>query len=137
MNLKEWLISWLQAKEEFSIQKAKLKKGKNRFEFILLSKETGDQYFFLVPRLKEINLDELMDEAKNYHAWIVTLNTRENIETLLEHWGRASKNPNLAFCFVNLETKSQWSVYPYTHNLIADPSKLRQGLFSLAESANL
>ena len=133
-KLKEWLMSWLQARDEIEAAGLELKENTGGFD-VIARRKPGNRYFLLSQEITDV--DALLKRAGSKHAWIVTRNTPENVEALLKHWGRAAKHRNTAFCFVDLTNRKHWTVYPYTHNLISDPATLRHGLLSLAESARI
>ncbi|MGM5480011.1 MAG: hypothetical protein ACQESC_00960 [Nanobdellota archaeon] len=66
---------------------------------------------------------------------IVTLNTKKNVQTLIDNWDTFSKHPKLTILFVNVKENTYWHVCPKTHNFITDKDSLEEGLWSLHKNA--
>lgn len=66
---------------------------------------------------------------------IVVPNSKENINTLVDRWDSLSKKKDLTLLFVNPDFCTFWKINPYTHNLICDKKKLKQGIKSISKNA--
>ncbi len=81
------------------------------------------------------DLDKFEPKApqKNESIYVVTLNTKDNLEALEKHWKKYSEHRNVMVIFLNpkstLDTK--WTIHPYVHNRICDSSALHTGLKAL------
>ena len=66
---------------------------------------------------------------------VVCLNTRDNLDWLIDNW-EDIKGSETMFLFVNLEEKESWGVKPTIHDRITEDSNLENSLEGLFESVS-
>ena len=68
--------------------------------------------------------------------FIVTLNTKQNLDFLIKSWKSFSSNEKLTLIFANpsSELETKWIVKPYIHNRICDEGSLASGLKSMFDN---
>ncbi len=68
--------------------------------------------------------------------YVVTFNTKDNLESLEKQWKKFSEHRNVIVIFLNPKSKldKKWSIHPYVHNMICDEKALHTGLKSLTEN---
>ena len=76
---------------------------------------------------KHVNCLQKTDEK----IYFICENIKKNIDILYHEWKRVIQNPNLVVIYVDLNQQTKWLIRPYSHNLIADPETLEEGLNSL------
>lgn len=95
-------------------------------------KTDGVQHFLVIPHLE--NVDALLSKMQpDLNACLVVLNTRKNLDVVVQHWGELIKYPKLAVIFANPEstTDKRWIIFPHTHEKITERKTLKLGLESL------
>ncbi|HSU72837.1 MAG TPA: hypothetical protein VLJ21_03230, partial [Candidatus Binatia bacterium] len=92
----------------------------------------GVQHFLIVPHLE--TMDVLLTKMQpELNAALVVLNTRKNLDLIVQHWGELVKYPKLAIIFANPDsnTDKRWIIFPHTHEKIAERKSLKVGLDAL------
>lgn len=127
MNLKEWTSIYLDHINSFKKNIEKKEVFKDR---IVCHLKNGDKQIYQIrPKL---NIDIL--KKNQNRIIIVCLNTKDNLNFVIENWSRLIKNPLLKIIFTNTFENQQWSLIPFLHNKISEKATLKRGLKSLFES---
>ncbi|MFH2020825.1 MAG: hypothetical protein ABIJ34_05395 [archaeon] len=85
----------------------------------------------------EILDESVYDKIKEGQIVLICLNSKKNLEFMLQNWQKFIVNPKLKTIFSNPEVNLQWSLVPYTHNKYSDPASLKTGIKSIAENVPL
>ena len=119
--LEEWAASY------FSYRKAVLKEPyevEHRQGLRLRYKERIEEIFCC---------NKLVPQKGARGDIIVTLNSKENIERLFEHW-REFCESGMRIYFVNPNLPNQkWAITPHIHDMVCEKSTLKRSLKSMAE----
>lgn len=77
--------------------------------------------------------DMVFSMAKENEIILSTLNTKENLQTLIKNWPTFSLFKKLSVYFINpfSKTEKKWIIHPYTHDRICDRAALKLGLESM------
>jgi hypothetical protein len=127
MELIEWTSAFIDNLNSF---RRDLEKKEIKEDIIdCLYKVKGHMRYVVYPELNEDCLKMLEGNVV-----LVCLNKKENLVFMINHWQSFIKNPKLKVIFSNPKINQQWSLLPYTHNLISDPKSLKLGLKSVFES---
>lgn len=129
--LVEWLIHYIKNKDIVSKKIEQIENGKGGFDLYVKYKDR-EQYFIIASGINDI--DAIAQKiTDNFYFSIVTLNSKENFEILLNNWHKLVNFKFLNLIFVNpfSETDKKWIVFPYTHQKICDGYSLKNGLKSM------
>jgi hypothetical protein len=80
------------------------------------------------------NLNQFNKKDIKENSILVCLNTKENLNYLIENWYNYTKLKTLKIIFANPDLNLQWTIIPYTHNRFSDPKNLKNGLKSIFSS---
>jgi hypothetical protein len=136
-TLKEFLVKWtidyvrnrdLIAKNIESIERVN-----DGFD-IHVKYKTREQFFIVKPIITDI--DEILCLVeKDPHFSLVTFNTKENFDCIVNNWNNLVTLQYLSIYFVNpfSQLDKKWIIHPYTHHKICDKQSLVRGLRSMFE----
>ena len=129
MNLSEWLKNYLKSRDVFKNEILGFEKGE--WSDIIVKKISQDLFVLISEDLNEALKNKIKDE----NLIVACLNTKKNVDFLINNWNFFAKFKRLSMFFVNpnSKTETKWILYPYTHNFIADEKTLSTGLKSMAE----
>lgn len=122
MDLKEWTKTLLRARDAM---KQEIQSIEDAGPDFIVHKSTGDHTFLIRPQLTAV--DDISKRA-NGPLGLVLLNTKKNLNFVIEHWQTLAAHKQLCIYFVNPSTNDKWLLYPYTHNQITEKTALRRGL---------
>jgi hypothetical protein len=120
-ELLEWAQAYLLHRDLFKKQIASISKHEHGFT---ITKKDGSSKECYV---KDLLDDTLLPLLKD-HTLVVNRNKRENLDWVIAHWARLSALPGLKIIFANVEKNEKWVLLPHSHDKIADPESLNQGL---------
>jgi len=124
--LKDWIINHAKSKDVFSKTIVEIKKDVS--EIVIIHKHKEEKYF-LDPFLEKIDSDvkTLKDDS---HAFVVCMNTIENLKKIIALWKELITYRHLGVVFLNpfSKTEKTWTIFPYTHSMVADDATLKSGL---------
>ena len=123
MNLKDWTKHHLKFKDCFKKQIIEINELD---ESLIVHEKKEDKIYFINEKLDE-NIINKKTEKKKY---IVTLNTKANVEKLIKEWTQV-ENVDLTIIFVNIKTNENWLINTKLHSKIAEKKAIKQGLISL------
>ena len=129
--LVEWTINFVKNKDIISKKIDRIENGKDGFDLYIKYKDR-EQYFVIAPSIADI--DSIIQRINNtFYFSIVTINSKENFDSVLKNWGKLINFKFLNIIFVNpfSELDKKWVVFPYTHHKISDESSLKTGLKSM------
>jgi hypothetical protein len=117
---------------------------KKEEDVIIANLTDGSKQAYLVePFLDSKDLNSLTEKLKPYEACsLVVYNTKANFDIVLKNWDKLAKfKKNFSINFINPFSRSEkrWVIYPMTHELITDKSKIGPSLkifFSNVDSAS-
>jgi hypothetical protein len=130
-ELKEWTINFLKNKNAIlqTLQKIEEEKEGYDLKIIYDDKET---YVLIKPFIDNFEeLEEKIDQNKN--ITLVLLNSKKNLDILIDKWEYFAGFDKLTIYFVNMFSISdkKWVIRPYLHNKISEASALKPGLKSM------
>lgn len=124
MDLKEWTVHYVKHKDLIHRKLVDYEIKEDSIEF-----KYKDGIKIYIVR------DNLDDSVLKLDGVFVCLNTEENLEFLIDFWRHLVNNKEVSILFVNIVTGSKWMINPHTHDKIADPDTLEQGLRAMFEAA--
>jgi len=129
--LKEWVINHAKSRDVFKKTIVDIKKDVS--EIVIVHKHKEVKYF-IDPFLEKLEKNLRMVKADS-DACIVCLNTEENLKTLFLKWKNLASYRHLALIFANPFSKTEklWTIFPYTHDRIADDASLKSGIRTMFE----
>jgi len=128
--LKEWTINFFKHKD---LTQRKLERVEDTGENIIFHCKDKKITYLVREKLED---KIILDIEKLDQKSVVSLNSEENFNFLVKHWGKLSKIKNLTMIFVNMKTDDKWLINPYLHSMIADPSTVKTGLRTMFDTAN-
>ena len=131
--LVEWTVNFVKNKDVLAKKIENIEKNKNGFDIDVKFKDK-EQFFIISPSLG--NLDSIIPKLNDQsHFCLVTLNSSENLESLVKNWRRLIEFKFLSIIFVNpfSQLDKKWMIYPHTHHKICNEASLKTGLKSMFE----
>jgi hypothetical protein len=127
--LKEWTVKYLKHRD---IMLRTIVKIDEKPESLAVEFKDKDQFFLIRTVLDEDVINEINDKQIS----IITLNSKENFDFLIDKWKKLVKFQDLTLFFVNpfSELEEKWFISPYVHNKICDDDSLKQGLKSMFDT---
>ncbi len=127
MELKEWIKNYLNSRD---LMEQMIVSIEDKNEDFVVHKKNGDVNFLIRHELLDAN------EIKqiNRKTGLVVLNSRKNLDFVINNWQIFSAVKELCIYFVNPTLNEKWLLYPYTHNAITEKSALKRGLLTLFSS---
>lgn len=124
MDLKDWTISYI---EYLNVYKRTLKSKTIKNNIIeCVYSDKGEINYIICEKLEECEFDN--------KSILVCLNTKQNLNALIEKWPEFIKFEKLKIIFVNPDVNLQWSLIPYLHHKYNDEATLKIGLKTLFDS---
>lgn len=128
--LKDWTISYIKNRDLLTKAIKKIEENKGGWD-IAVKTRTEKRHYMIMPRIK--NIRDLLEKLNDSMATVVVLNTKENLDAVIENWSALKEHKKLCIIFVNpdSELEKKWIVFPYTHERITEKASLKKGLKSL------
>ena len=128
-NLVEWITTYL--KHKSLITRDLISIEKNTSGFLEAKYKTKTSIIIPLQALDDTILSKFSDN--DAYLVIVTWNTKSNLQNLISKWKTFAERKNLVIYFINPNSSidKRWTIYPYTHNRISEPSALKLGLETL------
>ena len=129
--LVDWTINFLKNKDILAKKIEKIENGKDGFDLYVKYRDR-EQYVIVAPQLKD--MDSIIKKiSNNSYFSIVTLNSKENFDAIVNIWSKLTGFKFLNIIFVNpfSESDKKWVIFPHTHHKICDESSLEAGLKSM------
>jgi len=132
-ELIEWTRRFIQSRNALLSDVNSQKEGVDGFDIVVETK-TKTQNYLIIPDLTD--LPEALDSLGSKGAYLVTLNTKRNLDNTSSHWDELIQHNQLCLIFVNPDSRSdqKWAIYPATHAMLTETKKLRAGLLSLSST---
>lgn len=129
-KLLEWTRRLIQSRNAILKDIKEVAEGKEGFDLIVTT-PTKTQCYIILPELSRI--EESLERLDSRSVYIITTNTRKNLDVLLSRWDETTKHNQLCILFVNPDAHGdqKWAIYPATHAALSDPKKLKSGLMTL------
>lgn len=127
-KLKDWITQRIHLQDVFSKKLKEIKEEEDselRIEYKDKTTKVHIMPFLKIPKKKSKGPSQ-----------IITLNTKENLDSLIENWKDFSEIDNLKLIFVNPRIKENnfWTINPKLHNIITEKKALKKGLNTLFKS---
>jgi hypothetical protein len=121
MTLREWLLLYLRHRDAYARKLQRIE-------------EKGDEIVcaYLDHQVRVYALERLQVPRVTGKTVVATLQTRENVEFLLKHWGEFERLKELTIIFVNPARNEKWLLKPALHSQISE-GKVDQGIWSIAD----
>ena len=128
MDLAEWTEQYIKHRDLFFKKLVEIKKQNNLVEAVFKDKT---QFYFMVPALDE----EIFNKIKDKNNKIIVCDyEKKNIKFVADNWEEFVKISNLLIIFVNPVSGKKLLLNPQSHNKVADPSTIKEGLFSMFDA---
>lgn len=130
--LQDWVLNFIKNRD---IITRTIEDIKTEDEKITVQHTNKIQEFNILPFIKKLPKITVTDEF----ICLVTYNTKENFDSIINNWNELIKNPKLSVYFVNPMSKleKKWIIFPHTHNSISDKASLKPGLLSLFNTVDV
>ncbi|MBI2548250.1 hypothetical protein HYW21_02775 [Candidatus Woesearchaeota archaeon] len=130
-DLLGWIEGFIKHKDLMLRKIVGLEKTANTLQVNYKDKE---QLFIIAPVVDDLT-KLLVPYETTKSIGIVLLNTKENLQAVLQHWNALKERRFLSLYFVNpfAEHDKQWIIFPYTHSRIGDDASLTLGLNTMFE----
>lgn len=126
MQLTEWLKHYITFKDCMKKQIISVNIQK---ESIIVEEKKETKTYYVHPQLAAI-----IDKKAKEKTFLVCLNSRENIKTLLEQWSQLITQKQLIILFVHPSTNDVWLINPSVHHNITEEKNLPEGIQAMHES---
>jgi len=127
MNLTEWTQAYISYLNSFRNNLISREVKEN--VFVCEYKDKGKIIYVVHENLNEFDKKDIKENSV-----LVCLNTKVNLNYLIENWNNYIKFRTLKIIFSNPNLNLQWTILPYTHNRFSDPKNLKNGLKSIFSS---
>ena len=127
LDLLSWTEAFLRYKDAIQRKIQEIKINKEEKEIKVKQKDGTEQLYKCIDELEKTHIKE----AENKR--IVCLNTKNNLNWLIENW-QELKETETIIIFSNPKKTAHWTVTPKTHNKITEKGAIKQGLKTLFES---
>ncbi|MBD3313383.1 hypothetical protein GF345_02990 [Candidatus Woesearchaeota archaeon] len=141
--LAEWMLRFLKNKDLIFRRIDDIDHDREKNTLAVSMKDGTSQFYLIEPFIDDSSLDSLLDKMKDQEACsLVIYNTKENLDVVTKNWDRLARfRRDFSISFINpfSRTEKRWVVYPATHSLVTDESKIKQSLkvlFSNVEPTN-
>jgi hypothetical protein len=137
--LKEWMISYVKSKDANFKNIEKMDEKENSIIVTHISASIGSGFKKqVVPKIATyIAQDILQTENKDIipDTIIITLNTKKNVNYLVDHFEEFAKNETLRIIFANPNINETWQIHPFRHARLLKmmEANLKQSIMSLFE----
>jgi hypothetical protein len=138
-NLVDWTFNYLKNKDLYLKKIEVIEKNKKEYDIYVKFKDR-EQFFVVQPIIEDIE-DMFSKFNLEKYFGLVVLNTKSNLNSLVDNWKEFVKFKHLCVYFVNPSSKldKKWIIYPHTHNNICEKDALEKGLnsmFGMVEELN-
>lgn len=124
MELYEWTKHYIKFKDCMKRNIKELIEEENKIK----THEKKENKIYLIAEDITTHINETCKEYKI----LVTLNTKKNVDTVINNWKTLITEENLSIIFANPQTNETWTIHPKTHHKISE--KIKEGLLTLYES---
>lgn len=131
--LKEWTVNYIKNRDIILKQIESINEKSKEWDVVVKTK-TGEKYYLIRPYMEDFNkILQLLDDNA---VTVVVLNTKDNLNILIENWDKLVDYPKFCILFVNpySELEKKWVIYPKTHQFVTEKSSLGRGLKALFQT---
>ncbi|MGM5480926.1 MAG: hypothetical protein ACQESE_00800 [Nanobdellota archaeon] len=128
MKLNEWATHHIRFKD---CMRKQIKEMEVTEDHIRVVEKKEEKNYYVTEKLSEAIGNIKNNQSKQF---IITKNSKENIEFLIDNWNRLKQYRYASIIFVNVKENKMWHIHPATHHFIADKDKLEEGIWRLHES---
>jgi len=128
--LREWAVSYVKHRDMIAKNIVDIKEEQDRIVIEFKDKEQ----IFLIRPIADDSIIQKINKDKN--ICVVMLNSKENLDFLMNKWNKLIKFDKLTIFFVNpfSELEKKWFISPYVHNKICNENSLKLGLKTMFET---
>jgi len=128
--LREWAVSYVKHRDILTKNIINIKEEQNK---VIVKFKDKEQIFLIRPTADDSVIQGI---NKDKNIGIVMLNSKENLDFLMNKWNKLIKFDKLTIFFVNpfSELEKKWFISPYVHNKICDKDSLKLGLKTMFET---
>ena len=126
--IKEWTIGYVKHRDILTKNIIDIKEEPDR---VIVKFKEKEQVFLIRPTINDSVIKEV-----NKNISIVMLNSKENLDFLMNKWNKLIKFEKLTLFFINpfSEPDKKWFISPYVHDRICDNDSLKLGLKTMFET---
>lgn len=136
--LKDWMISYVKSKDANFKNIETLSQKDNVLTVIHVSTSVGSGFKRQsVPKVATyVAMDNLSFGNFIADTTIITLNTKKNLNFLIDHFEDFVKNETLKIIFTNPSINETWQIHPFRHAKVSKmmASPVKPGILSLFET---
>ncbi len=134
-ELKEWLLNFIKNKDLITKSIIEIEENSGGWAFTAKRKD-GVKHYLAIPDITDI--EQIISMAGSLDATVAVLNRKQNLDKVIENWGRLAAMPKLCIIFANpdSQTEKKWVLFPATHNRITEKRALKKGLLSMFETVD-
>jgi hypothetical protein len=131
--LKEWILNYIKNRDILLKSITSIEENKKQWDIVVKKKE-GIKYFLVKPIIKDIS--EIVEKLNDEDITIVVLNTKANLDIVIENWSKLKECRKLCIIFANpdSELEKRWIIFPHTHERVTEKASLTRGLKSLFQT---
>ncbi len=135
-GLLEWAIHMIKANDVHAKKIKSIDKKENKL--IVISSDKISDYLI---RTDITDINSVIDSlnANQEKLYLITLNTKNNIGSLIKNWASLAKYQNLTIFFANPNSslEKRWAIKPYFHDKISEKSSLSRGINAMSENVDI
>lgn len=128
--LTEWIIDYVKHKDIYT---KSIQAIEHQGHCVQIKHTTKVHWYVVLPLVDVKKIHDALTAHPNDHVSLVTLNLRQNLALVMDHWKEFVGYERFNIYFVNpfSATDKRWIISPHVHNKICDESALKQGLESI------
>ncbi len=128
--LREWAIGYVKHRDMIAKNIVDIKEEQDK---VIVKFKDKEQVFLIRPIVNDSVIQEI---NKDKNTGIIMLNSKENLNFLINRWNKLVKFEKLALFFINpfSELEKKWLISPYVHNKVCDKDSLKLGLKTMFET---
>ena len=132
--LKEWLIGYIKNRDILLKQIESIDEKNKEWDLVVKTKAGVEKYYIVKGDMGDFN--EIEKKLNDESITLVLLNTKKNLDSILENWKKMVGLPKFSVLFVNpnSELEKKWLVFPHTHEKVTEKASLAKGLKTLYQT---
>lgn len=133
--IKEWIVNYIKNRDILTKTIESIEENKDDWDLVVRTK-TGKKYFLIMPIIEDFN--EILKKLDKGAVTVVVLNTKKNLNSLIENWDNVIDYPKFCIMFVNpySELEKKWTIYPHTHEKVTGKASLAKGLKAMFQTVD-
>jgi 2-hydroxy-3-keto-5-methylthiopentenyl-1-phosphate phosphatase len=131
--LKEWTVNYIKNRDILLKQIESINEKSKEWDVVVKTK-TGEKYYLIRPYMEDFN--KILQLLDGNAVTVVVLNTKDNLNILIENWDKLVDYPKFCILFANpySELEKKWVIYPKTHQFVTEKSSFGRGLKALFQT---